>query len=206
MIETIVFDVGRVLIDFGYERFFAWLNGHGAGIRDVEHFSDRVGLAAYERGEFDDAGFLQRLAALLGRPVSRAELTSRWNDLFSPVVPMLQLAEGLKAHYGVYLLSNISGLHWDHLWRQYELGRVSHGGAASCQLGACKPEARAFDGCCRRFGLRPEATVFIDDTAANVEGAVACGWHGIHHCTPHATRERLRLLGVRLPPPPLEWA
>jgi len=41
--------------------------------------------------------------------------------------------------------------------------------------------------------------VNIDDLSANVRGATACGWRGIHHLDPVTTCAELRRLGVRLP-------
>jgi FMN phosphatase YigB (HAD superfamily) len=40
--------------------------------------------------------------------------------------------------------------------------------------------------------------VFIDDLAANVAGAVACGWHGVVYIDPEDLQARLKQLGVRL--------
>jgi FMN phosphatase YigB (HAD superfamily) len=51
------------------------------------------------------------------------------------------------------------------------------------------------------FDLDPAATVFLDDLAANVAGARACGWHAIHHTDAALTRAQLQALGVRLPAP-----
>lgn len=206
MIENIVFDVGRVLVHFSYDRFFVWMRDYGATVRDEDDFIQRVGLLAYERGEYDDDVFLDRLSALLTTKVSRPQLTLRWNDLFVPLTPMLDLAGRLMEGYGVFLFSNTSGLHWDHLQRIYNLPAVSHGLAASFELGAMKPAAEAFRRFEARFGLRPETTVLIDDRLDNVEGAMACGWHGIHHRGYKPTCERLQLLGIKVPPPPQETA
>lgn len=206
MINTIVFDVGRVLIDFAYDSLFNWMREQGAQIADIEDFVDQVGLPDYERNLFDDCEFLDRLGRILPRPVSRVELMERWNDLFTPIPSMLTLAEGLKADYRVFLLSNTSGLHWRHLWQAFDLERFCHDGFASYQLRAMKPEASIYQQMETRLAIAPETTVFIDDNADNVEGAQQCGWMGIHHCCPRATRERLRLLGVRLPEIPPETA
>lgn len=206
MIENIVFDVGRVLIDFSYSRFFAWMNQRGAQIRDEDDFSRRTGLLLYERDRITDQQFLDQLANLLDEPVEQEELIDRWNDLFTPVPGMLQLASGLKEGYGVFLLSNTSSLHWCHLWNRYSLGQISHDGVASYQIKALKPEAQAYRKVEERFGLNPESTVFIDDKKENVVGAIHCGWQGIHHQSAKATRERLQLLGVHLPDLPPETA
>ena len=62
-----------------------------------------------------------------------------------------------------------------------------------------KPTPEIFAAACSRFDLRPESTVFIDDLEANVQGAIACGWHGIWHRSVSASKAELqRLTGVEL--------
>ncbi|MER2056586.1 MAG: HAD-IA family hydrolase, partial [Clostridia bacterium] len=42
-----------------------------------------------------------------------------------------------------------------------------------------KPMPEIYKAFTAKFSLLPEECVFIDDAAANVAGAVACGWQGI---------------------------
>ena len=115
---------------------------------------------------------------------------------------MFALATGLMSDYRVYLLSNIGDLHWEHLDARYGLGGLVHGALASFRAGAVKPDAAIFREAERQFDLEPARTVFIDDLGANVRGAEACGWHGIHHIDAVTTRAALRRLDVRLPASP----
>ncbi len=45
-ITDIVFDVGRVLINFSYDDFFAWLTTQGAEINGVTDFVEKTDLHA----------------------------------------------------------------------------------------------------------------------------------------------------------------
>ena len=187
----IVFDVGKVLIDFSYENFAKVLHRQGAELSGPEDFLRRVDLIGYERGAIGSTEFLAQLNALLRDPLPEDELIAAWVDLFSPVEEMLELAGNLKNHCGVYLLSNTSELHWRHLQQTYRLDRFCHGLLASYEVGAMKPAADIFTITCERFGLQPATTIFIDDREENVAGAIACGWQGIHHQSPAETRRRL---------------
>ena len=51
----------------------------------------------------------------------------------------------------------------------------------SAVLGARKPEARIYTRALSRFGIAPEDTFFIDDSAENVRGAEAVGITGFQH-------------------------
>ena len=190
-ITDVVFDVGRVLIDFSYERLVKVLYKQNAKIATVDQFTAGVDLVPYEHGKISDQQFLQNLNALLGDPLPEDELIAAWMDLFTPIEDMLKMAAGLKSQCGVYLMSNTSNLHWQHLMKTYHLEDYSHGHLASYQVGVMKPDPKIFSIACERFNLVPEKTVFIDDVKANVDGAIDCGWHGIHHQSPSETQRKL---------------
>jgi HAD superfamily hydrolase (TIGR01509 family) len=50
----------------------------------------------------------------------------------------------------------------------------------SCEIGVCKPSEAAFAAVEAGLGLAARQILFIDDTLANVEAAVARGWDAIH--------------------------
>ncbi|GAB3032446.1 hypothetical protein GCM10027052_06700 [Parafrigoribacterium mesophilum] len=52
----------------------------------------------------------------------------------------------------------------------------------SCELGARKPEALAYQRALEHFGVRPEDAFMADDSAANVAAALKLGMHA-HHFT-----------------------
>jgi 2-haloacid dehalogenase len=59
-----------------------------------------------------------------------------------------------------------------------------------------KPDRRIFETLMSRYDLEPEATVFIDDTAANVAAARDLGLVAIRYSAPGQLRHDLRRLGV----------
>lgn len=197
-ITAVVFDVGRVLIDFSYDDFFAWLETQGAQIKGVEDFVEKTDLLAYEHGHITDDVFLGNLNNLLNKPIDNARLVSKWLDLFEPIDDMLQLAQELNDNYGVYLLSNTSQLHWQHIVPRYHLDEICHGLLTSFEVGAMKPDPAIFHAAEHQFELNAKTTVFIDDIADNAEGASQCGWLGIHHKNFLDTRQQLQNLGVIL--------
>ena len=199
MIRNIVFDVGNVLLPLNYRPFLAFLGESGVDLTDMPAWLARIGLEAHERGEIGGEAFLERLVDTSGRSLDPVRLRSSWLDMFDEAPEMFALATGLMADYRVFLLSNIGDLHWEHLDGRYRLGTLVHGALASFRAGMIKPHAAIFREAERQFDLEPAHTVFIDDLSANVRGAEACGWHGIHHVDPATTRAALRRLAVRLP-------
>ena len=199
IVSDVVFDVGRVLIDFSYDRFAAKLRQHGAKCAGAEDFLEHVNLIGYEHGEISSSEFLRQINGLLETALPEEELSAAWNDLFTPIREMLAVAGILKQHCGVYLLSNTSELHWQHIHVAFGLDKICHDRLASYEVGAMKPSAEIFAAACHRFDLHPQTTVFVDDLETNVQGAIACGWHGIWHQDFTSTCARLQqLTGVEL--------
>ena len=46
-ITDIVFDVGRVLVDFGYHDLFAFLQENGAKVNGIKDFVEKTDLLSY---------------------------------------------------------------------------------------------------------------------------------------------------------------
>jgi HAD superfamily hydrolase (TIGR01509 family) len=59
-----------------------------------------------------------------------------------------------------------------------------------------KPDPRIFRQACDRFGLEPHEMFFVDDSARNVDGARALGFHVHHFTDPAALRPALEAAGL----------
>lgn len=195
-IQHVVFDLGRVLVHFSYRQLFALLRRHGAMIDDAEIFAQQVDLIAYEHGRLSDAEFLARANALLTTPLNVDDLGAAWCEIFSPIPQMLQLMRRLRPAYRTYIISNTSGLHWQYLCERFALESLCDNCFPSCEVGHMKPAAEIYRLAEKRFGFAPQEAVFIDDRRENVDGAIACGWHGILHESYGETLERLHDMAV----------
>jgi HAD superfamily hydrolase (TIGR01509 family) len=194
LIRDIVFDIGWVFVAIHPQPLLDFLVNHGAPPMDLNTTLERIGLGDHETGRLDGAGLMERLSALAPRaPV--AAVRQHWLQLLAPRADMLQLARQVATQHGVYLLSNIGALHWEHLVARYGVDRIGHGALPSFQAGVMKPDTAIYAQAERKFGLNPAATVFVDDRARNIEAARARGWHGIVHRNFNDTRQALLRLG-----------
>ena len=57
----------------------------------------------------------------------------------------------------------------------------------SHEVGLAKPDPAIFHLACMRLGVQPVEAVFIDDVAANVDGAAGAGLHAVQHESTQAT-------------------
>lgn len=171
--EAFIFDIGNVLVRFDHMRAVASLSSLGADVSDRSEMEQLV--ARYERGEVDRAAFLGQLRVILRHNADDESVARAWQEIFEPNRPMWELVEKLHASYPLYLLSNTNCLHHDYLLRQYAVFEKFADGVYSYRAGMAKPEREIFELAIRQFGVAPQATIYLDDLAANVEAARGAG-------------------------------
>ena len=93
--------------------------------------------------------------------------------------------------------SNTNELHARQFLEQFA-DRLQHFDALvlSHKIGVRKPKAGFFEHCIRLAECAPAECLFIDDLAANVAGARACGWQGIVYTSFPDLRQQLMALGI----------
>ena len=109
-------------------------------------------------------------------------------------IPWLQ---ELKAKgYHVYYLSNFSHKAEVECADALNFLPEMEGGILSYKEHLIKPEPEIYQLLLKRYGLKAEESVFLDDTLKNVEAAEEQGIHGIHFLTKEQAEKELRKLGV----------
>jgi glucose-1-phosphatase len=181
VIRTIFFDFGNVLAMFDHGRATARLKD----FTDVPPIELALALYgnpledAYERGRIATAEYV-RLAKLAGRlECSEEEFLSAFVDIFTANAPVCDLVPVLVKRYRLVLASNTNDAHFGKFAQQFK-GVLRHFAALcpSHQAGYRKPEREYFEYCQRFAEAGPEECLFIDDLAANIEGAERHGWKG----------------------------
>jgi len=197
-IDAIIFDLGGVLV-------------HVDEVRALERFAARTGRTAAEIGEYlrrtshatefalgklTRRGFYRVVAKDLSFDGDYEEFAQIWSEVFSPIEPMVALAESLKTRLPRVILSNTNPLHIDYINRHYPWINDFDAQVLSYEVGLLKPDAAIYELTLRRCGLQGPRAVFIDDLAANVEAACRVGLHGIHYQSADQVRAELTNLGV----------
>jgi putative hydrolase of the HAD superfamily len=191
---NVVFDLGAVL--------FAWeptrlVQAHLAPHAPTEAAAAALGRALFHHDDWtsfdcgtrtlDDA--IARMSARLALPAEA--LHAMLDDLgerLEPIDVTVGMLEQLIDHRDagqplrLYYLSNMPAPYARAIERRHAFMRRFDGGVFSGDVKFLKPEREIYELLAMRHGLDPEDTVFIDDSAANVEMARAFGWRAIH-CT-----------------------
>ena len=114
---------------------------------------------------------------------TEADFIAAWENIFEPNEPMIALLERLRGRFPLYLLSNTSDIHRDHVFRHYPFFSWFNDGIYSYEVRASKPGRKIFEIAIERLNLEPTTTFFIDDLLPNIETARGLGFlcHHYHH-------------------------
>lgn len=159
----------------------------------------------YERREI---AFQQYLADILEalpgeHNLSEEELRMRWLNRQMDELPLVGLLPELRKAAQIWVLSNTTSAHIQHLKTRFEFLREVSGCISSEEAGAAKPSEQIFQYALDIAGTTAEQSIFIDDTGRNAAAAGRLGFYSQHYLDFEETVEFLRLhlkisLGERL--------
>jgi putative hydrolase of the HAD superfamily len=200
-IRAIVFDFGNVIGFFSHrraaERLAAFGNGNCVDVIQAFLFNGRL-EDEYERGAIDTATFRAQVRERFRLSCDDAQFDAAYADMFWPNAETCALLPRLRDRNRLLLLSNTTELHSRWFRRQFANSLAHfHGLVFSHEIGARKPEPRVYEHCVTLASCAAAECLFIDDLAANVEGARARGLQGLVY-RPGAIANELVRLGVAI--------
>ena len=129
--------------------------------------------ASYYTGKIKTADFWKKVKIDLGvSDIPEVELDQAYLNSYRLYPEMLTLAEKLKKNYQTAILSNLTELMSAEIVERYNLKDKFHHLFFSNEIGYAKPDERAFNFALNKLQAKPEETIFIDDSVANVAGPV----------------------------------
>lgn len=199
MIDTIVFDMGGVLIDFSAQLFTERLKVSGPDRALLErHVLRTTDWVRLDRGTITEGEVLARACAGLPQRLHAAAdyIVNHWNEPIVPIEGTAEVVRQLKARgYTLYLLSN-AGVRQHSYWRDIPGSECFSGTVISADLHLLKPEAAIYQALFDKFDLTPSSCIFVDDLPLNVEAAQNAGMEGIVFFNARQLREELQKRGV----------
>lgn len=199
MIDAVVFDVGRVLYQWRLGALMETLTDDPA---ELDHVLSEV---ITEDWHFQhDAGrplaemVPERIAAFPGQERFLTAYATRFNETMpGPVPGSLEIVRELHtAGVPLYAITNFGAEFWAAFRPTAPVFDLFRDIVVSGEEKLVKPDPAIFALAARRFGHAPDAMLFIDDNAANVAGAKACGWHAHHFRDASTLRAELVARGL----------
>ena len=199
-INTIVFDLGGVLIDWNPEYLY---NKIFSSDEERRWFLSTVCTGDWNEQQ-DEGRSLQEGTEDLVRqyPAHEASIRAyygRWKEMLGgPIHETVEIFRQLKFHTDLklYALTNWSAETFPVALELYEFLHWFDGRLVSGEEKIRKPFPEIYRLLIDRFGIEPKKAIYIDDNIRNVLPARELGFIGIHFRTPALLREELKGLGV----------
>jgi 2-haloacid dehalogenase len=200
-IDHIVFDIGKVLIHYDPNLPFSRIIPDDGERRwFFENVCTHDWNLEQDRGRtWEEAEDL-----LIAEHPDRAEQIRAFRKHWHEMVPhayegSVAIMESLiNKGRDVTMLTNFASDTFRHAQELFPFLKKPRGVTVSGDIKLIKPDVAIYEKHARDFGLKPEATLFIDDSYPNVEGARAAGWQAVHFVDAETLRKDLEALGVRI--------
>ena len=199
-INTIIFDLGGVLIDWNprylYRKIFS-------SEEEITWFLENV--CTSEWNDQQDAGrsFEDATENLVQKfPEHEAAIRAwygRWQETITgPIHDTVEILKHVKesTDYKLYALTNWSAQTFPWTLSTFEFLHWFEGIVVSGVEKTRKPYPEFYRILFQRYGIDPSRALFIDDNEKNIEGGKALGLHTIHFKSPELLREELHRFGV----------
>jgi putative hydrolase of the HAD superfamily len=188
-IETIILDLGGVLLNISFEATEKAFESIGV-TNFHQYFSQYKASPLFEQletGVVSEQEFFTYFRKETGLDVDDEAITTAWNAMLLDFPPeRIEWLRSLENRYRVFLFSNTNSIHHEAFQLKFsaeypgkpfdlhfEKAYYSH------LLGKRKPYVEAFEALIRDADINPATTIFIDDTKTNIEGANQVGMKGI---------------------------
>jgi 2-haloacid dehalogenase len=200
-IDHIVFDIGRVLIHYDpnlpYSRIIP-------DETERKWFFDNVCTHEWNLEQDRGRSWSEAEALLLEQhPEHEANIRAfrqHWHEMVPHAYDgSVAIFESLiESGHDVTMLTNFAADTFVEARRKFPFLDKPRGVTVSGEIGLIKPDVAIYEKHARDFALTPEASIFIDDSYPNVEGARAAGWQAVHFTDPETLRKDLRAHGIEV--------
>lgn len=174
MIKNIIFDLGRVLINYEPEKYIKTF-----GYDDI--MTNKIMNAVFMHkcwGEFDRGTY--SFEGILEKVISdsfdlKEDIRKVFKDWFSILTPKEKTVDFLKEveekGFKLYILSNFSKEGFEYISKKYDFFKLFDGQVISCYVNYIKPEPEIYQELLNKYNLNAEECLFIDDMKANIDEA-----------------------------------
>jgi glucose-1-phosphatase len=201
-IQAILFDLGKVLIDFNFDTGIQALHSACSISRNrlEEVLWDENCIRRYERGEISTSEFHTYLCETADLKMDLAGFCRTWTSVFLPdLIISEELLAALKRRYPLILVSNTNEAHIDFVRSNYRLLDYFSHWVLSYEVGSLKPERKIFEHAIAVSGCPADELFFTDDREENILAASELGIHAHQFKTESQLVKALQQAGVEVP-------
>ncbi len=186
-IKNIIFDLGGVMIDLNKERCIREF--HKIGFSEIDSLIDsyhpRGVFRRIELGEMSNEAFFDHVRSCCGRDVPDEAIRGAFLSFIDGIPRYkLQMVRSLREKgFRTFALSNINDVVFPYirevLFAQegLTLGDYFEKVFLSYEMHLLKPSPEIYQRMIAESGIRPEETLFIDDSESNIAAAAELGFN-----------------------------
>ncbi|MEM1044720.1 MAG: HAD family phosphatase [Pseudomonadota bacterium] len=201
-IDTVVFDVGNVLLDWNPRHLYRKLIDDAA---EMEAFLAEICTPDWNFQQDLGRTWHEATEILIRRHPEKASLIRAFDDRWEETVagPIEGSVALLRTLHGkgtpLYAITNFSAEKFPLMTARYDFFACFEDIVVSGEERTCKPAAEIFDIFLERSGRNAGQCLFIDDSELNIAGAEAVGLNTHHFRSPELLRQDLAERGFPVP-------
>jgi putative hydrolase of the HAD superfamily len=187
--KNILFDLGGVILDINVtatlQRFYEM--GFPAELMHYPESMQTDIFFNYQTGKLSTEEFRNEIRRTTGVEMSDQAFDEAWNAMLVGIPgERTKLLKVLSKHYGLYMLSNTSALHVKVFEKMYldtageSMHEVFDRIYYSHEIGVHKPDREAWEYVINDAAIKPEETLFLDDSIHNIKASQELGFQAIH--------------------------
>ncbi|KAB2691155.1 HAD family hydrolase [Brucella pseudogrignonensis] len=198
-VKHVVFDIGKVLLHYDPELAYLDVIPDEAERR---WFLENICTGAWNIEQDRGRSWQDAEALLIEAHPEKSSHIRAFRQNWNLMVPhsyddSVAILRGLIAEGNdVTMLTNFASDTLREAQGRFPFLTESRGVTVSGDIRMLKPDREIYDHHVASFDLDPAATLFIDDSPANVEGAKAAGWQAVHFTGAPKLADDLRSLGL----------
>jgi len=171
--RTIIFDLGKVIVDFDHMTFCTNLASFCPLPASViyEHIFHAGLEKLFDSGKISPAQFFEAARTTLSLSIDMDHFSRLWSDIFTLQTGIDSLLNTLHGTYRLLCLSNTNPWHFNWCREHFAVLNIFDDFILSYEEKCCKPNGKIFIQALEKAHARPEQCIFIDDSADNVHAA-----------------------------------
>ncbi len=198
-IRHIVFDIGKVLVHYDPDIPFSRIIPDQA---ERQWFFGNVCTSAWNIEQDRGRTWEEAEALLIAEHPDHADNIRAFRRHWHEMVPhayddsVALLERLIDAGHDVTMLTNWAADTFAEARSRFAFLEKPRGVTVSGEIGLIKPDRAIYDHHVASFGTKPSATLFIDDSEKNVEGAQRAGWQAVLFTDARALERDLVARGI----------
>lgn len=187
MIKNLLFDLGGVIMNLRRDQCVSAFRDLGMSDPNafLGEYSQNGPFAGIEDGSLTAEEFHAEIRRIIGKPELTDEQIDDAFGRFLAGIPKQRLENlrELRRHYRIYMLSNTNPIMWHNgiakafAAEGYDVTWYFDGIVRSYKAHAMKPSEAIFRYAENELRIKPEETLFLDDSQSNLDAANRLGYH-----------------------------